>query len=123
MASSRSAPAVWSTRPAPGRIRSPRAASSCDESDVRYVLGVVNDTFPTAKIEPRDVISSWAGLRPLIAGGSNAKGKPSDISRRHQVRMTHPGWLDVAGGKLTTYRLMAEQTVDEAVQYTKRPAA
>ena len=95
----------------------------CDESDVRYVLGVANATFPTAHLEPRDVISSWAGLRPLIAGGSNGKGKPSDISRRHQIRMTHPGWLDVAGGKLTTYRLMAEQTVDEVVAYTKRPAA
>jgi glycerol-3-phosphate dehydrogenase len=96
---------------------------TCDEADIRYVLGVTNETFPTAKLEPRDVISSWAGLRPLIAGGSNAKGKPSDISRRHQIRMTHRGWLDVAGGKLTTYRLMAEQTVDEAVAYTKRPAA
>ncbi|MGB7157003.1 MAG: glycerol-3-phosphate dehydrogenase/oxidase, partial [Tepidisphaeraceae bacterium] len=95
----------------------------CDETDVRYVLRVVNDSFPRAKLEPNDVISSWAGLRPLIAGGSNGKGKPSDISRRHQIRMTQPGWIDVAGGKLTTYRLMAEQTVDEVVDYTKRPAA
>jgi glycerol-3-phosphate dehydrogenase len=101
-----------------GPIDSP----TCDDADVRYVLGVANETFPAAKLEPHDVISAWAGLRPLIAGGGNAKGKPSDISRRHQIRMTHPGWLDVAGGKLTTYRLMAEQTVDEAVAYTKRPA-
>jgi glycerol-3-phosphate dehydrogenase len=101
-----------------GPIESP----TCDEADVRYVLGVTNATFPTAKLEPRDVISSWAGLRPLIAGGSNHKGKPSDISRRHQIRMTEPGWIDVAGGKLTTYRLMAEQTVDEVIAYTKRPA-
>ncbi|HEV2292518.1 MAG TPA: glycerol-3-phosphate dehydrogenase/oxidase [Tepidisphaeraceae bacterium] len=96
---------------------------TCDDSDIRYVLGVANATFPTAHLEPHDVISSWAGLRPLIAGGSNARGKPSDLSRRHQIRMTQPGWLDVAGGKLTTYRLMAEQTVDEVVAYTKRPAA
>lgn len=95
---------------------------TCDDDDIRYVLSVANQTFPHVKLQPRDVISSWAGLRPLIAGGSNARGKPSDISRRHQIRMTHPGWLDVAGGKLTTYRLMAEQTVDEAVKYTRRPA-
>jgi glycerol-3-phosphate dehydrogenase len=101
----------------------PIDAPVCDADDIRYVLSVVNHTFPTARIEPADVISSWAGLRPLIAGGSNSKGKPSDISRRHQIRMTHPGWIDVAGGKLTTYRLMAEQTVDEVVAHTKRPAA
>ncbi|MDQ3441977.1 MAG: glycerol-3-phosphate dehydrogenase/oxidase, partial [Planctomycetota bacterium] len=101
----------------------PVDSPTCDDADVRYVLGVTNDTFPTANLQPHDVISCWAGLRPLIASGGNAKGKPSDISRRHQIRMTHPGWLDVAGGKLTTYRLMAEQTVDEAVAYTKRPAA
>src|SRR5688500_18308500 len=74
-----------------GPIDSP----TCDDADVRYVLGVANETFPAAKLEPHDVISAWAGLRPLIAGGGNAKGKPSDISRRHQIRMTHPGWLDV----------------------------
>lgn len=100
----------------------PIETPTCDENDIRYVLGVANDAFPMARLEPRDVISSWAGLRPLIAGGGNARGKPSDISRRHQIRMTRPGWLDVAGGKLTTYRLMAEQTVDEVVAYTKRPA-
>ncbi|MGI8806894.1 MAG: glycerol-3-phosphate dehydrogenase C-terminal domain-containing protein, partial [Acidimicrobiales bacterium] len=58
------------------------------------------------------VISAWSGVRPLIGKGDQT-GKPSDISRAHRIRMTQPGWFDVAGGKLTTYRAMATDTVDE----------
>jgi len=60
------------------------------------------------------VISAWAGLRPLVADPS---GKPSDISRAHEIHNPEPGWWDVAGGKLTTYRLMGEQTVDQIVTW------
>ena len=59
------------------------------------------------------MIGRWAGLRPLIAG----RGRPSDISRAHQIRMCEPGWLDVAGGKLTTYRLIAQQAVDRLLRH------
>lgn len=83
-----------------------------DAGDIRYVLGITNQFFPNAKLTDRDVISAWAGLRPLIA---DPNGKPSDISRSHEIRMPEPCWWDVAGGKLTTYRLMAEQTVDQIV--------
>ncbi|MDB6057151.1 MAG: glycerol-3-phosphate dehydrogenase, partial [Verrucomicrobiales bacterium] len=48
--------------------------------------------------------------RPLIKGGK--QGSPSDISRAHQICNTEPGWWDVAGGKLTTYRVIAEETID-----------
>jgi glycerol-3-phosphate dehydrogenase len=77
-----------------------------------YVLKIANRSFPAANLRPDDVTSTWAGLRPLIADPS---GRPSDISRAHDIHMTEPGWIDVAGGKLTTYRLMAEQTIDEVV--------
>ncbi|HYO25863.1 MAG TPA: glycerol-3-phosphate dehydrogenase/oxidase, partial [Lacipirellulaceae bacterium] len=87
---------------------------SCDAADVHYVLEVVNATFPTAELAPGDVISVWAGLRPLVA---DPHGKPSDISRRHEIAMNNPGWWDVTGGKLTTYRLMAEETVDRIVKH------
>ena len=50
----------------------------------------------------------------LIASG---RGGPSDISRAHQIRMPKPGWIDVAGGKLTTYRLIGEQVVDRVVKH------
>jgi glycerol-3-phosphate dehydrogenase len=85
-----------------------------DVEDVRYVLGVMGHAFPEAKIEPSDVLGFWAGLRPLIAARG---GGPSDISRSHQIRQPQAGWFDVAGGKLTTYRLIAEQAVDRIGQY------
>ena len=88
-----------------------------DAADIRYILGVVNDAFPEARLTPADLISSWAGVRPLIASGATKAGAPSDISRSHQIRVAEPGWIDVAGGKLTTYRLMAEQTVDQVGRF------
>ena len=94
----------------------PIANPSCDPEDVRYVLAVANSVFPQAKLSSDDVFASWSGLRPLIAQG-DAQGSPSDTSRSHSIRMTEPGWIDVAGGKLTTYRLMAEQTVDKIVEH------
>jgi glycerol-3-phosphate dehydrogenase len=84
-----------------------------EQADVRYVLDITNQHFPEVSLTTKDVISSWAGLRPLIA---DPHGKPSDISRSHQIRNPEVGWWDVAGGKLTTYRLMAEQTVDQIVK-------
>jgi glycerol-3-phosphate dehydrogenase len=86
--------------------------------DVEYVLGVTNRFFPGARLTTADLISTWAGLRPLIA---DPHGNPSDISRSHEIRNPEPGWWDVAGGKLTTYRLMAEQTVDAIVKWLKPP--
>jgi glycerol-3-phosphate dehydrogenase len=53
-------------------------------------------------------------LRPLVA---DKNGNPSDISRRHKIAMSHAGWWDVTGGKLTTYRLMGEETVDAIVRF------
>jgi len=77
-------------------------------------LEVTNQFFPLAGLTDADIISAWAGLRPLVADPS---GKPSDISRAHEIHNPEPGWWDVAGGKLTTYRLMGEQTVDQIVKW------
>ena len=98
----------------------PLESPDCTPADVAYVLGVVNRTFPAARLSDADVISAWSGLRPLIGGKS---GKPSDISRAHRIIATEPGWWDVAGGKLTTYRVMAEETVDRIVKHLGRPSA
>jgi glycerol-3-phosphate dehydrogenase len=89
-----------------------------EPEDVSYILAVANDAFPSAELTPQDVICRWAGLRPLI---DNRRGGPSDISRAHQIRMGEPGWLDVSGGKLTTYRLIGEQAVDRIDGYLQRP--
>jgi glycerol-3-phosphate dehydrogenase len=89
------------------------ASVRTDARDIAYVLDVVNKAFPKARIGSDDLISSWAGVRPLIAPRAVKAGTPSDTSRSHEVRSPEPGWFDVAGGKLTTYRLMAEQVVDQ----------
>jgi glycerol-3-phosphate dehydrogenase len=91
-----------------------------DQTDIAYVLRTVNAAFPALMLTESDIVSSWAGLRPLIA---NPDGSPSDISRAHQIRRPEPGWWDIAGGKLTTYRLMAEQTVDQLVRHVGRTVA
>lgn len=85
-----------------------------DAEDVAYVLRSVNHFFPRAELRSTDVISSWVGLRPLVA---NADGSPSDISRAHEIKSSQPGWWDITGGKLTTYRLMSEQAVDKIVAH------
>ncbi len=100
----------------PDRVRT-------DARDVAYILRAVNEAFPGARLAPSDLIASWAGVRPLIASGRAETGAPSDISRGHSIRVAAPGWIDIAGGKLTTYRLMAEQAVDRLGVFLRpRPA-
>lgn len=82
--------------------------------DVAYLLRTANGFFPNIGLSESDIVSTWAGLRPLIA---NSDGTPSDISREHQIHCPEPGWWDIAGGKLTTYRLMAEQATDQLVKH------
>jgi glycerol-3-phosphate dehydrogenase len=86
----------------------PLGEPTCEDADIEYIFDVTNAAFPSAKLTRTDLVSTWAGLRPLVA---DRNGNPSDISRRHEVKMNEPGWWDVTGGKLTTYRLMAEETV------------
>jgi len=83
-----------------------------NEDDIFYILKIANQFFPAAQLTGNDVIRAWAGLRPLLA---ERNGEPSEISRSHEITNPEPGWWDVAGGKLTTYRLMAEQTLDRIV--------
>jgi glycerol-3-phosphate dehydrogenase len=96
----------------------PIEAPHTEPADVDYILEAVNDAFPSAAIDRTDVVSTWAGLRPLIA---SRRGGPSDISRAHLIRCSRPGWIDVAGGKLTTYRLIAQQVVDQVIRHLGRP--
>jgi glycerol-3-phosphate dehydrogenase len=86
---------------------------NADANDIAYLLRITNRFFPSANLTGQDVISTWAGLRPLLA---DPNGNPSDLSRSHEITHPEPGWWDVAGGKLTTYRLMAEQSVDQIVK-------
>ena len=81
-----------------------------DRDDVAYLLESVNAAFPGARAGPGDVVSLYAGLRPLISTGK--REAESDISREHEIFQDADGLLSVASGKLTTQRSMAEETVD-----------
>jgi glycerol-3-phosphate dehydrogenase len=81
-----------------------------DGQDVAYLLDSVNDAFPEAHVGMQDIVSSYAGLRPLLGEGKAAK--ESDISREHEIFEDADGLLSVAGGKLTTHRAMAQEVVD-----------
>jgi glycerol-3-phosphate dehydrogenase len=85
-------------------------------SDVRYLLNACNRFFPDAKLHEGDVVSAWAGIRPLVASAKNDLDNPSAASREHSITFSPRGVLTVTGGKLTTYREMAEQVVDAAVK-------
>ena len=82
-----------------------------NERDVSYLLEAANQYFPDAHLERGDVVSAWAGLRPLAAA-PHAGGDPGSASREHAIHTTAPGLIRVTGGKLTTYRAMAEEIVD-----------
>jgi glycerol-3-phosphate dehydrogenase len=77
--------------------------------DVRYLLDSAAPYFKTGRLKETDIVSAWAGIRPLI--GEEGK-KPSEISRKDEIMEGPAGLLSVAGGKLTSYRSMAEQVVD-----------
>jgi glycerol-3-phosphate dehydrogenase len=81
----------------------------CTAEDVEYILRAVN-AATTETVTNDDVIGTWAGLRPLIADAKSTR--TADLSRRHSVTTSPAGVVTVTGGKLTTYRQMAEDTVD-----------
>ena len=81
----------------------------CDKDDARYLLNAVNKMFPSVNLQLTDIISTWAGLRPLIfEEGKSA----SELSRKDEIIVSSSGLISIAGGKLTGYRLMAEKIVD-----------
>ncbi len=78
----------------------------CTGEDCDYLLRTVNRMFPHAMLGYDDIIAAYAGIRPLIK--EEGAGRESDVSRKHQIFQTGDGIVAIAGGKSTTYRLMAE---------------
>jgi glycerol-3-phosphate dehydrogenase len=89
-------------------------------ADVEYLLEAVNAFFG-ASLGASDLVGAFAGVRPLIATGDPRKSV--DISRRAELYETSSGMLTITGGKLTTWRRMAKQTVDRLVEREGREAA
>ena len=77
--------------------------------DTLYLINAVNNMFPDINLELEDVISSWAGLRPLIYEEGKSAG---ELSRKDEIFESDSGLISIAGGKLTGYRKMAERIVD-----------
>jgi glycerol-3-phosphate dehydrogenase len=94
----------------------------CNEEDVDYLLGAAN-AVSNARLTRADVTGVWAGLRPLLSpeGGHRMSKRTADLSRRHKVWRDGDGVVTVTGGKLTTYRKMAEDTVDLVVKSLGEP--
>lgn len=86
----------------------------CTKDDIDYVLRALNASV-TTDVTHDDVRAVWSGLRPLVTTTSDSKAaaRTADLSRRHSVSTSANGMITVTGGKLTTYREMAEDAVDE----------
>jgi len=89
--------------------------------DAEYLLDAANRTFTGPALQQTDVVAAWAGLRPLL----HEEGKrPSEISRKDEIMTDQAsGMVSIAGGKLTTYRKMAERVVDLVCARLGRRAA
>jgi glycerol-3-phosphate dehydrogenase len=83
-------------------------------ADVEYVIDHAN-TVLARPISRKDVIGTWAGLRPLLQPGTKEGTSSSKVSREHTVASPTPGLTVIAGGKLTTYRVMAKDAIDFAL--------
>jgi glycerol-3-phosphate dehydrogenase len=93
--------------PAPGEIPD---EPHPEDAEVDFLLETISSAF-ARPLTRADVVGSFSGLRPLLA----AEGSTADLSRRHAVTTSDAGVITVVGGKLTTYRRMAQDGVDAAV--------
>jgi glycerol-3-phosphate dehydrogenase len=98
-----------------GDIDHPRPGAE----DIAYLLDAINELFGTS-LGVGDLVGAYAGVRPLIATGDPKKSV--DISRKAELYETSSGMLTITGGKLTTWRRMAKQTVDRLVEREAREA-
>jgi glycerol-3-phosphate dehydrogenase len=85
------------------------------EPEIGFLLDVVSAAFERP-IHRTDVVGAYAGLRPLLDAGP---GETADLSRRHATLVSRTGVVTIVGGKLTTYRRMAQDAVDAAVAHSR----
>jgi glycerol-3-phosphate dehydrogenase len=89
------------------------------ETEIAYLLRHVTRYF-NLQVERADIKAVWSGLRPLISDPKAVD--TARLARDHVIEVSQAGLLTIAGGKWTTYRLMAEDTVDHAIEQFKFPA-
>ena len=88
-----------------------------DRTDVDYVIAAANHAFPGSPITAEDIVGAYSGLRPLV--GEPGKSE-EQTSREHEIWTSPSGLVSIAGGKLTTYRSMAEELVDLVEKHLRR---
>ncbi|MBW4933071.1 glycerol-3-phosphate dehydrogenase/oxidase [Marinobacter sp. F4206] len=76
--------------------------------EVNYLLKISNRLFPSSNISKEDILSTWAGVRPIVTDGTSKD--PSSENREHEFREDR-GLISIAGGKLTTFRLIAREAL------------
>jgi glycerol-3-phosphate dehydrogenase len=86
-----------------------------EADDVEYVLHALNAAV-TSHISSDEVLGVWSGLRPLVRDDAADTGRTADLSRHHAISISAGGVISITGGKLTTYRLMASDCVDEVMK-------
>jgi glycerol-3-phosphate dehydrogenase len=84
--------------------------------EVHYLLDAANAAFPGVGLNTNDIVSVYAGVRPLVAP-ADAEAPPSSVSREHQIYEDPSGMVSAAGGKLTTHRAMGESLVDRVLRH------
>ncbi|RKG76726.1 glycerol-3-phosphate dehydrogenase [Corallococcus terminator] len=102
------------TRAHPAEVRA-------SESDVAYLLASANAFFPEAQLTRDDLVSAWAGIRPLAASGYHGNTDAGSASREHAIDVSPSGVLAISGGKLTTFRVMARDVVNAVERHLSMP--
>ncbi len=110
----------WQGNTIAGTTDSPAAVESNPvpkEDDIQWILEEIrNYLSPDIKVRRGDVLSAWSGLRPLVRDPNSTKTGTAGLVRNHLITVSEEGLLTIAGGKWTTYREMAEETVDRAIK-------
>ncbi|HWB78974.1 MAG TPA: glycerol-3-phosphate dehydrogenase/oxidase [Nannocystaceae bacterium] len=109
----------WGTRTYLGTTDAPYVGdpgkSGVTEADELELLAQVGRLLPGARLRQDAIVSAWSGVRPLVKSEKASRGDTVELSRKHRVVERDDGVLGIVGGKLTTYRSMAEELVDEVV--------
>ncbi len=111
----------WHSRLLVGTTDTPIDSHSLEpralEEEVEFILSTASQYFKR-KVRKQDVLSVFAGLRPLAAPDKNDTNSTKEISRDHKLIVSDSGLITITGGKWTTYRKMSEETIDTAIQTT-----
>lgn len=96
-----------------------RAHPAASQADIDFILEHANEALQRPLTED-DIVGVYAGLRPLVSGEADDTAR---LSREHAVAQPTPGLISIAGGKYTTYRIMARDTIDMVAEGLDRPVA